>query len=53
MSSVTDMAVREELREPPSEDEILAAIGTLKSGKASGKNGVLPEMLVLWSQHAG
>ena len=47
VSSVAFMRVREELSEPPSEDEILVAMGTvtLKSGKACGKNGVLPEML--------
>ena len=45
VSSVASMRVREELSEPPSEDEILVAMGTLKSGKAGGKNGMLPEML--------
>ena len=45
VSSVPSMKVREELGVPPSEDEILAAMGTLKNGKAGGKNGVLPEML--------
>ena len=45
VSSVQLMAVREELGMPPSEDEILAAMSSLKGGKAGGKNGVLPEML--------
>ena len=45
VSSVQLMAVREELSMPPSEDEILAAMSSLKVGKAGGKNGVLPEML--------
>ena len=39
------MAVGEELGMPPSEDEILAAMSSLKGGKAGGKNGVLPELL--------
>ena len=44
-SPVQLMAVREELSMPPSEDETLAAMSSLKVGKAGGKNGVLPEML--------
>ena len=44
-SSVQLMAVREEPSMPPSEDETLAAMSSLKVGKAGGKNGVLPEML--------
>ena len=44
-SSVQLMAVREELSMLPSEDEILAAMSSLKGGKAGRKNGVLPEML--------
>ena len=45
VSSVQPMAAREELGVPPFEDEILAAMSSLKGGKAGGKNGVLPEML--------
>ena len=45
VASVQLMTVREELSMPPSEDEILAAMSSLKVGKAGGKNGVLPEML--------
>ena len=44
-SSVQLMAVREELSMPPAEDEALAAMSSLKVGKAGRKNGVLPEML--------
>ena len=43
--SVPSLEVREKLRVPPSEDEVLAVMSTLKSGKAGGKNGVFPEML--------
>ncbi len=39
------MAVRKELGVPPSDDEILAAMSSLKGGKAGGNNGVLPEVL--------
>ena len=45
VSTVQLMAVGEELGMPPSEDEILAAMSSLKGGKAGGKNGVLPELL--------
>lgn len=34
VSSVLSMKVREELSVPPSENEILAAMGALKNGKA-------------------
>ena len=39
VSSVQLMAVREELSTPPSKDEILVAMSSLKVGKAGGKNG--------------
>ena len=39
------MAVREEPGMPPSKDEIIDAMYSLKGGKAGGKNDVLPEML--------
>ena len=39
------LEVREELCVPPSDDEVLAAMSTLRSGKAGGKFGVLPDML--------
>ncbi len=45
VSNVEQMAVWSDLALPPSEDEILAALGSLKSNRAGGKNGVLPEML--------
>ena len=38
-SSVQLMAVREELSMPPSKDEILVAMSSLKVGKGGGKNG--------------
>ena len=37
--------VDESLGEPPSEEEILEALGNIKGGQAAGKNGVLPEMI--------
>ena len=45
VSSVQLMAVREEQGMPPTEEEILVVVGSLKGGEAGGKNGVLPEML--------
>ena len=45
VSFVQSVAVSEELGMPPTEEEILVAIGSLKGGKAGGKNGLLPEML--------
>ena len=43
------MAVREELGMPPSVEEILAAMSSMKGGKAGEKNGVLRDAEVLWS----
>ena len=37
--------VRNELKVPPTEDEVLEALGKLKGKKAAGKNGILPEMV--------
>ncbi len=38
-------AIHKELGVPPLDDEVLAAKMTSKSGKAGGKNGMLPEMM--------
>ena len=35
-----------ELDRPPSEEEMLQALGKLRKGKAGGKSGILPELLV-------
>ena len=37
---------REELDDPPTLDELLVALGRLKKGKAGGKTGILPELLL-------
>jgi len=37
--------LRANLEEPPSEEELLIAIRKLKSGKAAGQSGILPEMV--------
>ena len=37
--------VRDEMAEPPTEEEIDQAIGSLKRHKAGGKNGILPEIV--------
>ena len=34
-----------ELNRPPSEEEMLQALGKLRKGKAGGKSGILPELL--------
>ncbi len=36
---------RDEMIEPPTEDEICEALSSLKVNKAGGKNGILPEMV--------
>ena len=37
--------VRSELADPPTEEEVMEAMGKLKLGKAGGKSGILPEMV--------
>ena len=37
--------VRVDLAEPPTEEEIMQAIGRLKCGREGGKSGILPEMV--------
>ena len=45
VESVEQQPVRSDLAVPPSEEEVIEAIGRLKSGKAGGKSGILPEMV--------
>ena len=45
INELPDRPIDESLDAPPSDDEILKALGKMKSGKAGGKNGILPEML--------
>ena len=33
------------MAEPPSKEELVEAVGKLKSGKAGGSSGILPEMV--------
>ena len=42
--SVKQLPLREELELPPSADEMLAALGSLRGNKPGGKNGLLPEL---------
>ena len=42
---VRQRPVRVDLTEPPSVEELERAIGKLRSGKAGGKSGILPEMV--------
>ncbi len=47
-----------ELDEVPNEEELLAALSKLKIGKAGGKSGVLPELVLyggggLWDRMLG
>ncbi len=37
--------LRNELMVPPTEEEVIAALGRLQINKAAGKNGILPEMV--------
>ncbi len=37
--------LRNELMVPPTEEEIIAALGRMQINKATGKNGILPEMV--------
>ena len=46
MNAVSDeYPVRSELADPPTEEEVMEAMGKLKLGKAGGKSGILPEMV--------
>lgn len=45
IQSIHHCSVREDLSEPPTEEEVLEAMGTLKGRKAGGQNGILPEMM--------
>ena len=45
------LLVREELGMPPSEDEFIATMSSLRGGKAGGNHGVLPEMLKCCGAH--
>ena len=42
---VKQRPVREEMAEPPCEEELLEAVRRMKSGKAAGESGILPEMM--------
>ena len=42
---VRQRPVRVDLTKPPSEEELERAIGKLRSGKAGGESGILPEMV--------
>ena len=45
VKSVRLRPVREKTVKPPCEEELLEAVMKLKSGKAAGESGILPEMV--------
>ena len=45
LSKVRQRPLRPAMAEPPSEEEVHSALGKMKSGKAGGETGILPEML--------
>ena len=45
LGRVKQRPLRPDLAELPTEEELMRAIEKLKSGKASGKSGILPEMV--------
>ena len=45
INEVPDCPIDKSLDAPPSDDEVLEALMKTRSGKAGGKNGILPEML--------
>ena len=45
VASVRQWPERKEMAEPPSEEELLEAVMKLKSRKAAGETGILPEMV--------
>jgi len=42
---IQPMALSEEMYDPPTGDEAVAALSRLKVGKAAGSNGYLPDIL--------
>ncbi len=58
IQQIPEMSPMLELDEVPSEEELLAALSKLKRGKAGGKSGVLPELVLyggggLWDRMLG
>ena len=45
VDQIRQRAVREELKDPPSEEELIEAVIKLENGKAGGESGILPEMV--------
>lgn len=53
IQQMPEMSPMLDLDEPPTEDELLAALSKMKRGKAGGKSGILPELVlyggaILW-----
>ena len=45
VEQIRQRVVREELKDSPSEEELIEAVIKLKNGKAGGESGILPEMV--------
>ena len=45
IESIQPMAMREEMCDPPTSDEVVAALSRFKVGKAAGSNGLLPDIM--------
>ena len=45
IDSIPSMVVRREMCNPPTGDEVLAALSRIKVGKAAGSNGLLPDIV--------
>ena len=45
LQRVRQRPLKAHIADPPSKEELLAAIDTMKNGKMGGKSGILPEMV--------
>ena len=45
LEQVRQRRERPEMADPPTEEEVVQALGKLRSGKAAGESGILPEMV--------
>ena len=45
VDSVRQRPVKEEMAEPPTEEDLVGALTKLKNEKASGESGILPKMV--------
>ena len=45
LDDILQLPLHEKLDLPPSEEEVLESLSSIRGNKSGGKNGVLPEML--------